>query len=205
MLAFKRSFIMARSNQVVGFKQNEDGTQTYTVGGQTKTFNPDSCDPTLRTRAELHGWRQRIQDKAALSRDPKTGKSATAEQKRAAVWAIIDHYESGTDKWEMERTGGAGGRSDASYIMQAAAIVQDVDLKTMAERVGANAEKRGMTVDAYLRKLAQQSEAVRNEVARIKFGESEGADDMLDELGDAEEEDADDDGESDDTPTPDAE
>jgi hypothetical protein len=75
----------------------------------------------------------------------------------------------------------------------------------MAERVGANAEKRGMTVDAYLRKLAQQSEAVRNEVARIKFGESEGADDMLDELGDAEEEDADDDGESDDTPTPDAE
>jgi len=178
---------MARINQVVAFTQNDDGTQTFKVGAQSVTFHPDMVDPTLRTRAELHGWKQRISDKAALSRDPKTGRSATAEEKFAAVAAIIAHYESGTEKWEMERTGGGGGgRSEASYILQALANVQGVDVKTMSERVATNAEKRGVSVDAYLKKVATNAD-VATEVARIKHGDSLDADDILDELaGDAE-------------------
>lgn len=183
---------MARSNTVVSFTQNDDSTQTFKIGGQSVTFHPDMVDPTLRARAELHGWKQRISDKAALSRDPKTGKSATPEQKFAAVKAIIDHYESGADKWEMERAGGGGGgRSDSSYILQALANVQDVDLKTMSERVAANAEKRELTVDAYLKRVAT-SPAVAEEVARIKHGESEDADDILAELGEADDEEGED-------------
>jgi hypothetical protein len=186
----KRSFIMARTNAVVTFTQHDDGTQTYTVGGQSRTFDPAKTALEIQTHAMYHGFKQRISDKAALSRDPKTGKSATPEQKRAAVWAIIDHYESGTDKWDMPREpGNGGGRSDASYIMQALAMVQDVDLKTMAERVAANAEKRGITVEAYLKRVAT-SPAVAEAVARIKHGESEDADEILDELaGDAAEDD----------------
>lgn len=173
---------MARINQVVAFTQNDDGTQTFKVGAQSIVFHPDMVDATLRTRAELHGWKQRISDKAALSRDPKTGKPATWEEKFAAVSAIIAHYESGTDKWEMERTGGGGGgRSDASYILQALANVQGVELKTMSERVASNAEKRGISVETYLKKVAT-SPAVAEEVARIKHGESEDADEILDEL-----------------------
>lgn len=183
---------MARSNSVVSFTQNDDGTQTFKIGTQEITFHPDMVDPTLRARAELHGWKQRISDKAALSRDPKTGKSATPEQKFAAVRAIIEHYESGADKWEMERVGGnGGGRSDSSYILQALANVQGVDAKTMAERVAANAEKRELTVDAYLKRVATQP-AVATEVARIKHGESVDADEFLDELADAEDADGDD-------------
>lgn len=177
---------MARENQVVAFTQHDDGTQTFKVGSQSVTFHPDLVDPILRARAELHGWKQRISDKAALSRDKATGRSATPEQKFAAVKAIIEHYESGSDKWEMERTGGGGGRSEASYILEAAANVQGTDVKTMAERVAANAEKRGVTVDAYLKKLAAQSEAVRKAIADIKYGEAEGGDEMLDELGEPE-------------------
>lgn len=173
---------MARSNQVVGFKQNDDGTQVYTIGGVARTFDPAKLSLELQTRAMYHGIRQRLADKAALSRDPKTGRPATAEQKRAAVWALMDHYESGTDKWEMERTGNGGGKSDASYIMQALANVQGVDLKTMAERVASNAEKRGIEVEAYLKKVATNKD-VATEVARIKHGESEDADAFLDELG----------------------
>lgn len=183
---------MARSNTVVSFTQNDDGTQTFKIGNQEVTFHPDMVNQDLRARAELHGWKQRISDKAALSRDPKTGKSATPEQKFAAVKAIIDHYESGADKWEMERVGGnGGGRAESSYILQALANVQGVDLKTMAERVAANAEKRDLTVDAYLKRVAT-SEAVATEVARIKHGDAADADEFLDELGAESDEDGDD-------------
>ena len=174
---------MARSNQVVGFKQNDDGTQVYTIGGESRTFDPATTSLANQTRAMYHGYRQRLSDKAAIARDPKTGQSATPAQKRAAVWAAMDHYMSGSDKWEMERAaGGGGGRSDASYILQALANVQDVELKIMSERVAANAEKRGITVEAYLKRVAT-SPAVAEEVARIKHGESEDADEILDELG----------------------
>lgn len=176
---------MARINQVVAFTQNDDGTQTYRVGAQSVTFNPDKVSAANRVYAELHGWKQRLSDATALSRDPKTGRSATPEEKFAALVARVNHYESGAESWDMPRTGGGGGRSESSYILQAAANVQDVDLKTMSERVATNAEKRGVTVDAYLRQLAKTSEAVRTEIANIKYGEAEGADDMLDELGGA--------------------
>lgn len=177
---------MARANQVVAFTQNEDGTQTFRVGSQSITFNPDKASATNRVRAELHGWKQRISDGAALSRDPKTGRSATPEAKFARLASLVNHYEAGGDAWDMPRAGGGGGRAESSYILEALAMVQGVDTKTMSERVAANAEKRGITVDAYLRRVAT-APAVAEAVARIKHGESEDADDILDELGEADE------------------
>jgi hypothetical protein len=53
----------------------------------------------------------------------------------------------------------------------------------MLERVTASAEKREVTVDAYLKKVAT-SPAVAQKVAELKFGAAEGADDMLDDLTD---------------------
>lgn len=175
---------MARTNAVVTFTQHDDGTQTFKIGTHEVTFHPDMVDPTLRARAELHGWKQRISDKAALSRDPKTGKSATPEQKFAAVKAIIDHYESGADKWEMERVGGGGGgRSDASYILQALATIQGLDQKTIAERVASLSEKNGITVEQFLKRVATRAD-VATEVARIKHGDTDAevADELVDEL-----------------------
>lgn len=184
---------MARSNQVVAFTQNDDGTQTFKIGDQSITFRPDMVSAANRVRAELHGWKQRISDKAALSRDPKTGKSATPEQKFAAVKAIIDHYEAGGDAWEMARVGGVGGRSEASYIMEALANIQGLSVDDMSERVAQRAEKNGITVDAFLKRVATQS-AVATEIARIKHGDADNGDALLDDLM------TDDDAEGGDTP-----
>jgi len=177
---------MARNNQVVSFTQNDDGTQIFKVGAQSITFHPDLVSPANRTRAELHGWKQRISDKAALSRDPKTGKSASAEDKFRAVAAIIAHYEAGGDSWDMPRVGGGGGRSEASYILEALANIQGLDVETMTARVAEMAEKRGLTSDTYLKRVAT-SNAVASEIARIKHGDAEDADDLLEELNGDEE------------------
>lgn len=177
---------MARENQVVETTMNEDGTITFKIGGQSVTFNPDKVDATLRVKAELHGWKQRIGDKAAMSRNTDNGKSATPEQKFAAVKALVDHYESGTADWNLPRAGGGGGKRELDYVLEALANIQGVEVDAMRERVAELAEKREMTPDAYLRKLAT-TDAVSKEVARIKHGEAEGADNMLDELMNGEE------------------
>lgn len=185
---------MARSNQVVAFKQNDDGTQTFTVGAQSATFHPDLVHASLRIKAELHGWKQRISDKAAIGRDPKTGKSASPEEKFKALAAMIAHLESGTDKWELTRTGGGGGRSEASYILEALANIQSLSVEDMEERVTRMAEKHGITTDAYLKRVGT-TDAVAKEVARIKHGDAEDGDALLDELaGDDEQDESDEDG-----------
>lgn len=172
---------MARDGQVVGFVQHDDGSQTYTIGGQSRVFRPDDMPLEMQTQAMRQGFKTRISNMAALSRDPKTGRSATPEEKRASVWKLLDWYEGEAPTWELPRTGGGGGRSEASYILEAVANVQGIEIEAARTRAEEMAEKRGMTVDGYLRKLAAQSQDVREEVARIKYGEAEGADDMLDD------------------------
>lgn len=175
---------MAKSNQVVGFVQNEDGTQTFTIGGQSKVFHPDMVHADLRVRAELHGWRQRIQDKAAIVRDVKTGQSATADQKRAAVFAMIDHLESGTDQWNL-KAGGGSRKSEADWVVEALADIQGLSVDEARERIESSAEKAGVTVAVRIKRLSvQPSIALR--VAELKAAgtEPDDADDLIEELGD---------------------
>ena len=55
----------------------------------------------------LHGWFQRMGDAAALGAtfNKKLGRVPTLEDKRNAMMRLRDHYESGDDAWDRERTG----------------------------------------------------------------------------------------------------
>lgn len=53
--------------------------------------------------ATLHGLKQRGSDTYAIPRDQKTGHSATAEEKFAALQNWVSHAESGTSQWELRR------------------------------------------------------------------------------------------------------
>ena len=143
------------------------------------TFNMDTVAPTLIERAAMHGFEQRLRDRAAIGRDPKTGASATPQDKFNRIQALATHYANGGE-WEMRGEGGKR-KTEAEFILEALAAVQDTDLETMRERVTAAAEKREVTVDAYLKKVAT-SPAVAQKVAKIKFGNAEGADEMLGDL-----------------------
>lgn len=62
-----------------------------------------------RERAMLHGFVQRISDRAAISRDPLTGQPATASDKHAAMKALVEYYETGAPEWTTRVAGATSG------------------------------------------------------------------------------------------------
>jgi hypothetical protein len=88
---------------------NEDGSD------EIITFDPMKAHQSNREYAEFHGWKQRLVDTAAMSKDTKTGLPATPAEKVEAIRAIVAHYESGTDKWSRVSEGGPKG----GYLFEA--------------------------------------------------------------------------------------
>jgi len=64
----------------------------------------------------VHGLVQRIQDRAAISRDPKTGKAAPPAEKLAAMKELVDYYNSGATEWNSPRSESA---ARGSYLLNA--------------------------------------------------------------------------------------
>lgn len=148
-------------------------------------FTLEKTHPANQRRAALAGFAQvRIIDAAAIKRDRGDGTLLSNEEmlaaKHEAVAEMIAHLESGTDQWNVRRS--AGPREEGSLIIRAVAAVQGVAVEVMRERVTAMAEKRGITLKAYLNQLATL-EAVGREMARLRGGSAEVAQGMLDELG----------------------
>lgn len=75
-------------------------------------------------RALVHGFTQRISDRAAIGRDKTTGTSASPADKFAAMKALAEHYASG-GTWEL--AGGGLPPVDRASLYQAVAIVRKID------------------------------------------------------------------------------
>lgn len=56
-------------------------------------------------RAQVHGFCQRINDAAALSRDTTSGKPASPSEKFLAMQELVEHYNSGTSEWRLAGRG----------------------------------------------------------------------------------------------------
>jgi len=94
-----------------------DGKLEFTVLGAGKfTFDPDKVSAVNRARAMVHGFRQRISDGGALSRNPDNGQPASPADKLARMQRIADHLMSGSDVWEL--TAGTPG-TDGGLIIHA--------------------------------------------------------------------------------------
>jgi hypothetical protein len=158
-------------------------SQTLTVSvrgvGEMKLRMAD-VSPACATYAMLHGFKQRVCDAGAMSRNPDTGESATPEEKFAAMFRLVEHYASGTDEWNLRASGGGSG-GEGSLIVRALAEVQGTDPETMREKVERNAEKRGVTVKAYLAGVAKIP-AVAEAMARLRPAPVIDADELLGEL-----------------------
>ena len=111
-------------------------TQTLTIDvtgvGQLQLAMRD-VSPANATYAMLHGFKQRVIDAAALSRDPDTGRSATAEEKFTAMQTLVNHYASGTSDWSVRVAGDGAGR-ESGITIRAVAQVQGTDVETMRAR-----------------------------------------------------------------------
>ena len=116
----------AKTNSVVTTEWSGDILTINVLGaGQNDLGQPQDralmFDRTLaaqlcRDQAERHGWTQRICDRAAISKDPKTGKAARPADKFAAMEELVRHYESGKSEW---RLAGSGAAAEGTLLFRA--------------------------------------------------------------------------------------
>lgn len=153
--------------------------------GQTLTIDLAGLSPDITRMATLHGLKQKLVDAAAMSRSPDTGRSATIEDKFAAVKTVYDRLLSGTWNAPAEGGGNAGGLLlRALCQMQPAKSPESLKTwlegKTEKEKAALRANPRIAAIIATLRDVADVD-----------------TDAMLDEIGMS------DDDQTDDTPTDD--
>ena len=84
------------------------GELALTFGnGEQLTLSADQLSADILGQALMHGLKQKLVDAAAISRNPDTGRSATIDDKYAAVREVYDRLLSG--EWNKTREAGAGG------------------------------------------------------------------------------------------------
>jgi hypothetical protein len=90
-------------------------------------FDRRKATAEMRDQAERHGWEQKHGDCAAIPKDTKSGKSATVEEKRAAVLASCERFEGGATAWTLK---GGGGMSEDALIAKLMSLGYDVSKKS---------------------------------------------------------------------------
>jgi frataxin-like iron-binding protein CyaY len=80
------------------------------ANGEVLVVDATQLTPEIVLAATLHGLKQKLCDAAAISRNPETGRSATIEDKFAAVREVFDRITSDDGTWNKTREG-AGGNS----------------------------------------------------------------------------------------------
>lgn len=81
-----------------------DGIITFTFDGlEPVKFDAGKCSERVQDYAMQHGFMARIGDNAAISRKQKDGTiiTVTEQMRRDAVLELVNHYESGTEQWEL--------------------------------------------------------------------------------------------------------
>ena len=94
------------------------------ANGEVLTVNVATLSGEIRVAATLHGLKQKLCDAAAISRNPETGRSATIEDKYAAVREVFDRITSAEGTWNKVREGGAGGNS-GGLLFRALCIIYE--------------------------------------------------------------------------------
>jgi hypothetical protein len=124
-----------RANAIVGFVATPEALTFSVKGAGDTTLTLARVHADVMRRAAIHGLKQRVSDAAAQSRDPKTGASASAHDKLAAMAAIVDHYNSGSSEWRLK----GGDRIGTDEVLLARALAEvypDRDVAKLRAYVG---------------------------------------------------------------------
>jgi hypothetical protein len=170
---------MARANAVVETTPVMDGARVvgmkFEVKGQGETTLLYANVPqSVREVAMIQGFKTRISNAAALSRDTATGQSATPADKWAGVRKLAEHYNSGAAEWNIAR-GAAEARGpsdDVLMIVRAIAEVQGVEYERMLTLAQKRVETTKSTLKVWAASMessdSELGERIRGEVARMK-------------------------------------
>lgn len=100
------------------------------ANGEEIAFHISEMSASIVHAAAMHGFKQKLVDAAAISRNPDTGASATVADKFAAVNAVYQRLLAG--EWNAKR--GEGGASAGSLLFRA--LVRVYPNKTAEELRG---------------------------------------------------------------------
>lgn len=146
--------------------------------GQTITMYAHDLTPEIATQCMMHGLKQKLVDAAAISRNPDTGRSATIDDKYAAVREVYDRLLSG--QWNKGRADGTTGTG--GYLFRALCILYTT--KT-PEAIREFLSKKSKVEQAALRATPK----IKAIIDDLKLADAENGDDdaldtdaMLDEL-----------------------
>jgi hypothetical protein len=162
------SAIKFRANSDCHTAWNHQGVMVTTWrDGRKQEFNPKRAAMENRSHAEQHGWEQRMADSGAIEFEKISDKTARTNAKFDARQRLIDHYESGSESWNIKATARATG-PDVGLVIQALIAlgkVADVDAaNAMFDKV---AVKREITRDAVVG-LFWAAKDVATKIAEIK-------------------------------------
>lgn len=118
--------------------------------GESLEITAGQLSADLRAYALVHGLKQKLVDAAAISRNPDTGRSATIEDKFAAVKEVYDRLLAG--EWNKRRE--AGTATGGGLLLQA----------LMRLYAGRKTEEE---LRAYLDKLTDKEQAAIRASARV--------------------------------------
>jgi hypothetical protein len=155
--------------------------------GRKLSLQVSALSEAIRGAAMLHGLKQKLVDAAAISRDPLTGKAATAATKYDAVREVFDRITSPDGTWNKVRGDGTGSVGTGGLLYRA--LVRLYDGVQTPEQVRAYLDGLNAEQQAALRgnkKVAPVIQAIKAEDAarRAEQGEDDdGSDDLLAGLG----------------------
>lgn len=139
---------MSKRKPVIAVTKTADSVTFTCVNGESRQVRLSDLTDETRDYAAVHGLTQKAVDSAAMSRNPETGKPATAEEKWTAVCEVIDRLTSG-GPWNVAREGvGSGGLLFAALCEMfdgrktPAEVREWLDGKTPAEKTALRANAR---------------------------------------------------------------
>ena len=121
---------MARSNQLYNYTANNAAAQFMLADGTDIAIRFDDLTDEIKHQLMVHGLKQKVVDAAAIPRDVETGRSASVEDKIAAMRAVAGRLLAG--EWNAVREGG-GGNAGGLLLRALAEIKPNVPREELAE------------------------------------------------------------------------
>ncbi len=168
----------AKSNTVVT-SEWDNQLQVLSIkvlGAGQVVFNPNRASQQCRDHAEIHGWTQRLSNATAIAK--RDGISATAQQKYEAVVRLRDHYETGTEEWDL--TARARGPQTDQWVLRAIAALKGIDYAGALQMALDKANERKVSVVDVVNGWATVK-AVGDKVAELRFAASGFTDEQVQE------------------------
>jgi len=97
---------------------------TFTFEGDLTpiVFDASNVNTSIREHAIMHGFMARLGDAAAIPKSETNGFTVTEAMRREAVLELAEHYQSGTDAWNLRASTTKAPKQNPAILALATAL-----------------------------------------------------------------------------------